>query len=192
MPVAFIAGIVVSVIILLAGVFILNTIAIKMILFLNVATILGKLLYAKSGHSSSQIIPLGLPLYPLQPGIFPPQCYPQCSPQLLNNQYLPPYQLNNRKSFTTLSQQPSSNESPDLANMEMELMELIAMMKNDLKSKNVEESLMSTEEPPMTDITDNISREGQSAEEINYMVENNRQHFRPPMMIDTVLRPPRL
>lgn len=196
-PVAFIAGIIVSIIFLLAGVFILNTIAIQLIFFLNIATILGRLLY-KSEPSSNQIIPFGLPQYPFQQGLFPPQFFPQTSQQLpfspfLNSQLLPSYQPNDSKSSASASAS-SSDKMANLANIEMELMELVAMMKNDLNSKNAEESLMSTEEPPMTDTTDNISRQGQSTEEMNHrlMVENNRQRFRPPMIIDTFLRPPRL
>lgn len=197
-PVAFIAGIIVSIIFLLAGVFILNTIAIQLIFFLNIATILGRLLF-KSEPSSNQIIPFGQPQYPFQQGLFPPQFFPQTSPQLpfspfLNSQLLPPYQPNDSKSSASASSHNPSDKMANLANIEMELMELVAMMKNDLNSKNAEESLMSTEEPPMTDTTDNISRQGQSTEEMNHrlMVENNRQRFRPPMIIDTFLRPPRL
>lgn len=206
-PVAFIAGIIVSIIFLLAGIFILNTIVIHLVFFMNIAMILGRLLYGQSGISNNQVLPFNLPTYPYQQGIFPPQ-FAQFPQQLLSqfpqqllspyfNNLIPPPPSNHPQEGKNHAnfQQSSTNPSDDMANiknMEIELMDqLVKMMKN---SENIDEALTTTDIPLEADIAESISRQGQSEVEINSMImmENSQQHFRPLMMIDTVLKPPRL
>lgn len=69
-PVAFVAGILVSVIIVTAFLFILNTIVINLMFLMNIAMILGKLLYGRNG---SQII--NYPHEPPFPYHFPPHLH---------------------------------------------------------------------------------------------------------------------
>lgn len=66
-PIAFVAGILVSVIVVIGFIFILNTIVINLMFLMNIALILGKLLYGRSG---TQVVN-----YPNQFPQFPPQ-YP--------------------------------------------------------------------------------------------------------------------